>query len=124
MEPDEVILFLPGDCFRIRHPEGFWVAQIKRVQQDGSLAVTLFQHDPCGRDNSALNYHLHVALISAEEEATMARPSSLASLVFVCHANRIENLTYHYVYGMQNVFCVTISYPSCTIASIFDSYYK
>jgi hypothetical protein len=118
MELDEDILFLPGDCFRIRHPQGFRVAQIRRVQQDGSLAVELFQHDPRGRDNSASNYYLPAVLISAEEEATMARPSSLASLVFVCHANRIENFSYHYVYGMQNVFCIDDPSVSLTAPSV------
>jgi hypothetical protein len=106
MDVNEDILFLPGDCFRIRHPEGFRVAQIKRVQQDGSFVVALFQHDPHATDTSAWNYYLPAVLIAAEEEATMSRPSSLTSLVFVCHANRIENFSYHYVYGMNNVFCV------------------
>ncbi len=49
----ENLSILPGDCFTIRYPEGFWVGQIRKVRQDGTLAVKLWSHDTSATESSS-----------------------------------------------------------------------
>ncbi len=106
MEINEELIFLPGDCFRIEHPDGFRIAQVIRTLQDGNLAVVLWILGPNAVQQGASNYYLPVILMEAGEEATVERPQSLASLVFMFNADSIEKFSSRYVYGMQNIFCI------------------
>jgi hypothetical protein len=88
MDANINLSFLPGDCFTLRHAEGFRVGQVIRVCRDGTLVVKLWSCDT-NVTESSWSYYLPIVLRESGEEATIPRPTSLAALVFICNANDI-----------------------------------
>jgi hypothetical protein len=107
MNNDDDLLLLPGDCFRIHHPDDLRIAQVLQTTQNGNIAVSLWSHDPDAAQVESWNYYHPVILKESGEEATMERPNSLASLVFVFPINKITTYSTRFVYGTSNIFCIS-----------------